>query len=96
MDDTDDWPDDEFEDWGDDDPEEDEDEETGPCPECAAEIYLYADCCRECGYWLLDEDIEKMKRRSQGQAGWLLKSAIVLLLVAALSFSAMGLFAVFG
>ncbi|HEY4234075.1 MAG TPA: hypothetical protein VGM76_11650 [Lacipirellulaceae bacterium] len=53
----DDW-NDEDEDWTDDidDPSDEEDDQTAVCPECGGHIFLGADKCPACGYWLSAAD----------------------------------------
>jgi hypothetical protein len=63
----DDWEDD-SEDWADDesvdgesiDDDSDDDAETALCPECRGDIYLGADKCPACGYWLSAADHRAM------------------------------------
>jgi hypothetical protein len=38
-----------------------DDDETGECPECGAEIYLIVDRCPKCGYWFEEGDRPAMK-----------------------------------
>lgn len=53
-----DWNADEDEDWTDDiddpddDPDDDADDEFAICPECGGQMFLGADKCPACGYWL--------------------------------------------
>ena len=45
------------EEWTDDyDDDEPDEEESGSCPECGAEIYEVADKCIACGYWISEAD----------------------------------------
>ncbi len=40
------------EDWDESYDDEDEVEQTGPCPECGAELHVDAETCYACGHWL--------------------------------------------
>lgn len=50
--------DDEWEedDWDD----EADDDETGPCPECSAELHTDAETCFACGHWLTTAERHKL------------------------------------
>ena len=73
------WDDEEEEDqeWDDDD----DDLSTITCPYCRAEIYEEAEQCPECGEYISSED---RAARYQWQPRWIVLTAALLLLIAAL------------
>jgi len=51
---------DDEEDWDEEYEEEPDEEATGLCPECRAEIHVDAEMCSACGYWLTTADRHKL------------------------------------
>ena len=67
------------EDWNDDE-DDSENETTVPCPECGAAIFLIADACPACGYWLSEDDRRALDPKSAKPA-WLTITTWVLIAV---------------
>ena len=57
-----------------------ENETTVPCPECGSAIFLIADACPACGYWLSEDDRRTLDRKSAKPA-WLTITTWVLIAV---------------
>lgn len=73
------WDDDDLEDYGDDE----EEEPTILCPYCRAEIWEEAIQCPECGEYVSQED---RQARYEWRPRWIICTAVILLLLFALSF----------
>jgi hypothetical protein len=92
----DDWDDDE-EDWTDDidldDQGDDEDEQTAACPECGGNMFLGADKCPACGYWLSAADHRAMGTdASQPRHIRVIAAAILIALLLGMLLTGMRLF----
>jgi predicted nucleic acid-binding Zn ribbon protein len=71
------WDDDE--DWYDDEDDQPEDEPEAACPECGAAIYLGAEMCPECGYWLTEAD-RRAVQPGASRSLWIKIAAVVALI----------------
>lgn len=69
---------DDDEDWYDDDSELD-DEDTGRCPECGADVHSIAERCPACGYWLSEAD-RRAIWSTAARPAWLKATAWIVLL----------------
>jgi len=79
---SDDW--DDEEDWDEEDEgyeEESDEEATGLCPECRAEIHVDAEMCPSCGYWLTTADRHRMWDDESQVKGLMSVGKIVLVVI---------------
>jgi hypothetical protein len=65
--------------------EDDEDEDAreefaGQCPACSGPIYILADKCPACGYWLSDSDRRSMWT-SESQPPWIRVTSVLVLTI---------------
>lgn len=73
--------DEEDDDWDDAHEEDFEHDETGPCPECGADLHVDAEACYACGHWLTTAERHQLWDAGSPVRGTMGIGKIVLVLV---------------